>query len=117
MTERTLYDSSGVPIAYIVNDGSIYLWTGEATTHLDGERLYGWNGKHLGVFRDGILYDLRGIRVGFEGRRCPAVLHVQPVKHVKHVKHVRSVKHVAHVSPVLSLSHRSGLRELLVSGR
>jgi len=57
--EISLYDSSGKPVAYIAEDLTIFLWSGKPVAYLDkansGWNVYGFNGKHLGWFKDGII--------------------------------------------------------------
>lgn len=105
--ETTLYDRDGYPIAYIASDydNAIYLWNGNAVCYLyNNEKVYGWRGKHIGWFVDGVVYDEYGHRVGFIKEKCPCITKISPVKHVKHVRHVKSVKQVSRVRPILSLS-------------
>lgn len=81
--ERILYDKSGQAVAYIAEDhrGTIYLWEGLPTAYLhEGEHVYGINGKHLGWFKDEILFTHRGERVGFTHATCPAAVVKPPAK-------------------------------------
>jgi len=119
VSETTLYDSAGDAVAYIADDSStIYLWQGEAVAYVDGDRIYGWNGQHLGWFADGMIHDGGGLRAGFVRERCPVVTRVQPVKSVKQVRRVKSVRSIAPIRPVLSHSMSSlPLAEFLESGR
>jgi hypothetical protein len=56
MSEVSLYDISGDPVAYFADDGeTIYTWDGEAVAYLDGENLFSWDGDHLGWFVDGVV--------------------------------------------------------------
>jgi hypothetical protein len=105
--ETNLYDKSGKPLVYISDDidKTIYLWEGKPVCYIYEDKLYGFNGKHLGWFVNGILYDNDGLRIGYTKNTCPCVTSVQSVKSVKSVKHVKSVRSVAHVKPVLSLSN------------
>ena len=60
--EISLYDRKGDAVAYIaVNDElTIYLWEGKPVAYLDGEDVYGFNGKHLGWFSKGLIIDHNG---------------------------------------------------------
>ena len=53
--EISLYDSVGEAVAYIDSDDelNIYLWRGKPVAYLEHISLYGFNGKHLGWFKDG----------------------------------------------------------------
>ena len=64
----TLFDSKGEAIAYIdtSDELTIYLWDGDPVAYLyDYDHIYGFNGKHLGWFIDGIVWDNKGNVVGF----------------------------------------------------
>jgi len=65
--EISIYDSEGEAVAYIdtSEDFTIYLWKGKPVAYLDGSSVYGFNGKHLGWFKDGIIWDHKGYGVGF----------------------------------------------------
>jgi len=71
--EITLFDSEGQARAYIdVNNSGmpIYLWDGEPVAYLKqsktvGYSVYGFNGKHLGWFENGLLIDHEGYICGF----------------------------------------------------
>ena len=83
--ETTLFDRYGVPKAYIDEEKNfIYIWHGKAIAYIDDEKVYGWKeGIHLGWFIDGILYDLKGTRVGYLGDKCPVTPHSEPSKPTK----------------------------------
>lgn len=117
--ETTLYDYSGSAVAYVTDDSehSIYLWDGYAVAYILDEKVYGWNGVHLGWFVGGIAYDTSGYRVGSVKEKCQSVTQVQPVKYVKNVKNVKNVRYAAHAKPSLSSSYSNqSLREFLESG-
>ena len=71
--EITLFDCDGQARAYIdANDNAmpIYLWSGEPVAYLktsrdSGYSVYGFNGKHLGWFEDGLIRDHDGYICGF----------------------------------------------------
>jgi len=65
--EITLFSDSGNAVAYIdVNDElTIYLWSGKPVAYLErdsdgGYHVYGFNGKHLGWFEKGVVWDHEG---------------------------------------------------------
>ena len=45
------YDQHGRPVAYSEDSTHIYLFTGEPVAYLDGDVVYGYNGKHYGWWR------------------------------------------------------------------
>jgi len=60
--EVVLYDRDGAPVAYIDSgDLSIYLWNGEPVAYVQRAsgalfNAYGFNGRHLGWYFNGVLY-------------------------------------------------------------
>jgi len=62
----SLYNQTGEAVAYIVDDDmKIYLSKGDCVAYLDDQSIYGINGKHLGWFKDGIIWDHEGCSVGY----------------------------------------------------
>ncbi len=66
-SEITLFNGSGKPEAYIApqDELAIYLWDGKPVAYLkkdseSGFHVYGFNGKHLGWFVDGVIWDHTG---------------------------------------------------------
>jgi hypothetical protein len=116
--ETTLYDKSGQPTAYIAIDKeTIYLWSGKAAAYIDGDKLYGFNGRHLGWTKNGVFYTQDGQRVGFRSDKCPAARHTSPVKCIKQEKKTRSLRQVSKIRPILQLAlAEEGLSEFLSKG-
>jgi len=115
--EISLFDKNGSAVAYISSDGTIYLWDGRPVAYLLENHVYGFNGKHLGWFENGIMYDGDGYRIGFSREKCPVVTQIEPVKSVKHVKSVKSVKSIAPIKPIFSLANSNKkFKEFLLMG-
>jgi hypothetical protein len=69
-----LFDRDGKPVAFISMDydARIYQWNGTGVAYIyDESHIYGVNGKHLGWFIDGVIYDNNGKRAGFISSTCP----------------------------------------------
>ena len=49
-SDVNFYDSQGKAVAYIAEDSklTIYLWSGKPVAYVDGNSVFGFNGKHLG---------------------------------------------------------------------
>ncbi|WP_200336092.1 4-fold beta flower protein [Thiocystis violacea] len=65
--EISLYSYNGEAVAYIAfnDESTIYLWSGEPVAYLSydsagGYHVYGFNGKHLGWFVRGVIWDHQG---------------------------------------------------------
>lgn len=118
--ETTLYDKGGRPIAYISpeNDNAVYLWDGHAVCYIDGERIFGWKGKHIGWFVNKIVYDIKGYRTGFTKETCPLITYIESVKNVKYVKYVKCAKYVPYAKPTFSTANSDmGLKDFLEQDR
>jgi len=87
--ETILYDKNGEAAAYIASDvhDTIYLWEGLPAAYLyEEDNVYGFNGRHLGWFRNDVLFNHRGERVGFTHTTCPVSIAKPPVKGKKAAK-------------------------------
>ncbi|WP_281227294.1 4-fold beta flower protein [Flavobacterium aquiphilum] len=103
--QETLHNTQGRTIAYIdySDDNTIYLWNGTPTGYLDSDnRIYGFNGKHLGWYEDGILWDLNGNRTGFNKQSLPVFAKFGPFKSFKQFKPFKSFKEFAKYKPLKS---------------
>jgi hypothetical protein len=81
--ETTIYDKNGQPVAYVADDysGTIYLWEGEPVAYIHEDvHVFGFNGRHLGWFKDEVLYGPDGKRVGFTTNSCPISISKSPRK-------------------------------------
>lgn len=87
-----MFDRWGKGVAYISTDEdlTIYTFDGKPTVYLfhKGEMyyIYGFNGKHLGWYEDGIVRDHRGDAVGFTEGIIRIHTEIEPLKSVKHEK-------------------------------
>ncbi len=117
-TETTLFNKTGKPVAYIAGDGeTIYMWAGRAVAYLSGDKVYGWNGKQLGWFANGTVFDIYGFRSGFVLSKSPIVTQVEPVKSSKHVKNVKGIRQNPVVKPSLCYGYSEKyLEDLLEEG-
>ena len=119
--ERTLFDKSGRPIAYIASDyhSLIYLWEGAAVAYVfQNEHVYGLSGRHLGWFVEDILYDDAGKRVGFTSLTCPVSVAAEPSKAKKQPRDEIRPRWEAPPFPHLSPDFaRKGLADFLKEGK
>ena len=108
--EVTLFSSQGEATAYIVvDDGmTIYLWGGKPVAYLDADNrggfsVYGFNGKHLGWFLKGIVWDDDGgascaVKDAMQGTQ------LEPLKSLKELKPLKSLQELAPLRPLLTNS-------------
>jgi len=102
--QETLFDIKGNAVAYIDHDDEdiIYLWDGTPVAYLDYENnVYGFNGKQLGWFEDGIIWNLDGEKNGFNKNAIavPVFVNNEPGKSSKKFKPFRSSKESARSRP------------------
>lgn len=97
MAEVSLFDQKGNAVAYIADDGegTIYLWNGEAVAYLVQEKVYGFNGQHLGWFDEGVMRDIKGAKVGFVKSKCPITPKTERTKYTKKTKKTKMTKRTA----------------------
>jgi hypothetical protein len=117
--ETSLFNRDGKPVAYIAEDGeSIYTWDGRPVAFLDHDKLFGWNGKHLGWFQDGTVFDIFGYRAGFVKSKAPIPLQLEPMKPVRQQPRPRKNRQEAAVKPPAMNYGYSGkrLEDLLERG-
>ena len=108
--EISLFDGAGKANAYIAIDEelTIYLWSGKPVAYLEkdsegGYHVYGFNGKHLGWFVKGVVWD-------HEGKASCAVKEVlrstefEPFKAFKQFKPFKSFTQFAPFRPAFSSS-------------
>src|SRR5437870_5181650 len=83
--EISLYTAAGKPVAYIADDDDsiIYLWNGKPVAYLHSEDVYGFNGKHLGWFQKGVVYNHDGEIVGSTLSHLKGLAQISPIKSIK----------------------------------
>ena len=87
--EKTFFNKNGDAVAYLSDDydRTIYLWGGRQVAYLYNDRLvFGINGKHLGWFVDGVIFNHAGKRIGFTSGACPVAPSKEPIKAKKGIK-------------------------------
>lgn len=101
----TLFNKDGNATAYIDDaDNTIFLWDGTPVAYLDNEDIYGFNGKHLGWFEDGIIWNHNGERNGFNKNSLPVFAQFEPFKAFKQFKPFRAFKENVPFKPFKSNS-------------
>lgn len=104
--EIALYDGSGTAVAYIATSEelTVYTWAGAPVAYLDGENLYGFNGKHLGWFENGRIYDHQGRVAGATAEAASVALKPQRIKGFKKFKPFKAFEQFAPLQPILIAS-------------
>lgn len=118
--QETLFDKDGNAIAYVDYDdeNTIFLWNGKPAGYLDEEkRIYGFNGKHLGWYEKGIIWNLSGEKNGFNKSAITVFTKFEPFKSFKNFKPFKSFKEFAKTKPYYktTISNES-LSQFLMNG-
>lgn len=122
----TLYDKNKEAIAYIdySDEATIYTFEGEPVAYIESkEQVYGFNGKLLGWYSEGVLYDNTCHAVGAKhgiarGGINTVVTRLEKIKGVKQEKPIKPVKGNDFASPVLLDSwSETSLTDFFASGK
>lgn len=95
--EVTLFDREGKAIAYIDYDeeATIFLWKGKRAAFLEAEGddicVFGFNGKLLGWYEEGVVYDKKGYAVGKRSRPGGFSLGIEPIKGIQEIAPIRPI--------------------------
>lgn len=98
----TLFDSSGTAIAFMDTQEqmAIYSWRGQAVAYLEGNSVWGFNGKHLGWFSKGIIRDHNGYAVGCVRGAIAISYRPEPPKGLRGVRPSRSLQELKPLKPL-----------------
>ena len=84
---------------------TIYLWSGEPVAYLGEDSVYGFNGEHLGWYRNGAIYDQHGqVVVAAAGRFVNTAQLTADIKGYEHYKPFKSFKEFKPFKPLFSES-------------
>jgi hypothetical protein len=120
--EVTLFNGKGKAAAYIaVEDGmTIYLWGGKPVAYLEpdkgggGFHIYGFNGKHLGWFVQGVVRDHDG-DAACAVKEKMRTTDFEPFKAFKEFKPFKAFKEFAPFRPAFSKSFGSATCSLFLT--
>ena len=107
-SETSLCNAKGLPVAYVADDMTIYLWGGKPVAYLssdagpDSINIYGFNGKHLGWFAKGMIYDHDGAIVGAVPTALKTPEQSEPYKSYKQYCPYKAYKEYAPSKPAFS---------------
>lgn len=108
--EISLLSRNGEAVAYIaVDDGlTTYLWSGTPTAYLKpdingGYHVYGFNGKHLGWFMSGVIYDHQGL-VACATNEVLETTKIENIKPLRDLKPLKSIEDIPPLRPIFSRS-------------
>ena len=121
--EVTLFSNKGKAIAYIAFDDemTIFTWSGKPVAYLErdsnsGFHVWGFNGKHVGWFVKGVIWDEHGDATCAVKERLQST-EFQPFKSFKEFKPFKAFKEFAPARPAFSNSFGStSCRSILMEG-
>jgi hypothetical protein len=117
--EETLYDISGNPVAYIDYDSecTVYMWSGKPVAYITSDMIYGFNGKHLGWYVDGVVRNLSGQICGTNRYAATVYLKYEPYKAYKQYRPYRAFREFAHFKPLFTrVKSNESLSQVLSRG-
>ena len=103
--EITLYDRSGNATAYIdySENFTIFLWNGKPVAFLekslDDICVFGFNGKFLGWYENGIIYNMQGDAVGAREGSVNMLTKIEPIKSIKQITPIRPITPITPIKP------------------
>lgn len=105
----SLYDGTGKAVAYIDmdDDMTIYLWGGKPVAYLDADgtggefNVYGFNGKHLGWFAHGVIWDHAGAAACADPDRM-TMTQIEPIQGIQQIQPIKSIEEIAPVEPAFT---------------
>lgn len=120
----TLFNSSGDAKAYIDynEDATIFSWNGKPLAFLENDNnevcVFGFNGRFLGWYVNGIIYDKNGYAVGARKESVNMLTNIEPIKSIQELTPIRPITPMTPIQPILSNSwSTSSLIEFLFTGK
>jgi len=90
------YDEDGSALAYTEDFVHLYLFNGKPVVYFYNEKVYGFNGSHLGWFENGWIRDLKGKCVLFNleasGGPIKPIKKFVPNKEIKMTVPIKKIK-------------------------
>jgi hypothetical protein len=120
----SLFDREGEARAYIDfdEDATIFLWDGTPVAFIekDGREMcvFGFNGRFLGWYEDGIVYDKNGYVVGARKGAISMMTRIERIKSIQKITPIRPITPITPIQPILKSSwSNASLAEFLWSGK
>jgi hypothetical protein len=122
--EISLFDSTGEAKAYIDfnEDATIFLWDGTPVAFIENDRndlcVFGFNGRFLGWYENGIIYDKQGYVVGSKKGVMNMIYRIERIKSIQRITPIRLITSITPIKPFWKNSwSSSSLTELLYFGK
>lgn len=122
--EISLYDSNGEARAYIDfnKDATIFLWDGTPVAFIENNYnnicVFGFNGRFLGWYENGIIYDKQGYVVGVKKDAINMIYRTERIKGIQRITPIKPITPITPIKPFWRNSWSSNsLTELLYFGK
>ncbi len=120
----TLLDSDGEAVSYIdyKENGTIFMWDGTPVAFIHNDRrdicIIGFNGKFLGWYEDGIIYDKQGYVAGARKGAVNMIAKTEKIKRIQKITPIRPITPISPIKPILrSRWSNTSLTEFLYLGK
>jgi hypothetical protein len=122
--EISLYDGNGEARAYIDfnEDATIFLWDGTPVAFIENDHddlcVYGFNGRFLGWYEKGIIYDKQGYVIGAKKGAINMIFRIERIKGIQGITPIKPITSITPIKPFWRNSWSSNsLTELLYFGK
>ncbi|MFZ4263238.1 4-fold beta flower protein [Sphingobacterium sp. HJSM2_6] len=122
--QLSLYNKNGEPTAYIDfdRDGTLFNWNGTPMAFLktDGEdnQVIGFNGRFLGWYEEGVLYDKQGRVIGQSKEHYFGVTRIEPIKSIQQIIPIKPIVIHIEFKPIFfNIWSSTSLGEFLYFGK
>ncbi|MFA7330412.1 MAG: 4-fold beta flower protein [Candidatus Delongbacteria bacterium] len=106
-SETTLFAADGAAVAYIADDQTIYLWSGDAVGYIEAGysgdlNVYSSGGQHLGWYGAGVLRDHEGRRLAACAGALSPLTGSEPAKAAKKPLERQKFKSTPPIKPLFT---------------
>lgn len=120
----SLFDSEGEATAYIDydKDATVFLWDGTPVAFIDKDGrdlcVFGFNGKFLGWYEDGVIYDKSGYAVGAKKGAVQMMTKIERIKGIQKIIPIRPITPITPISPIFKNTwSKTPLNVFLILGK
>ena len=105
---KIFYNEYGTPFAYTDDNEHIFTFPGKPVGYIFADKIYSYNGKHLGWYIDGWIRDINGYCVFFTetatGGPIKPMRKMAPIRSVKTIKPLKRLRSLPHLKPIKRLA-------------
>lgn len=95
------YDKYGTPSCYSEDSEHIYSYSGEPLGYIRDNRIWNYNGRYLGLYKNGWVLDKEGCYFLFtENATGGPIKPIKKIASIKSIKTIRPVKSIREIPPI-----------------